>query len=217
MKLLILLCLTSQIFSVHASELLCPEGSICTQDQLNVYKELNVAFVGTSPQKKALFIKKMGFPIKFLVTKDFYQKKGLVAWNSRCEHHKKDKKPFWFKAEDFTRKLTSSPEQLYPTAQVGDKKFLIPYDSTPIYIEDNKLIFLFDVLENYFELSIDSLGHVSFHQTKIENSPPIPENTTCSEDKNKSSRPEFLFSICQKLWDKNLKRFEMVQFDWGCP
>lgn len=215
MHRLILIMTISQIFSARASTEFCPENSLCSPKEAKAYQALAKVIKTQKWPKIKQFVQTNGFPLQFLTPDNKESKPKGVSWNSRCAlHNKKERKIL--KAEAFYTKIAQTKAELFPKAQLEGQSFLAPYDNAPYYALKNKLIYQYDLFEQHQYIAIDNFGRVSL-VSKPKNKIPTPMGVPCEDNEQKASLELFSYSICQKIWNDSLKRFQKLRLDWGCP
>lgn len=212
---LIFVLTISQIFSASASIEFCPENSLCSQKEAKLYKKLSAALKGNNKRFISLFIQQKGFPLQYLSPANPTDQPKGVSWSSRCAiHNIKNKKIL--KSEAFFKKLVETKSILFPKASVQNTSYLAPYDNAPYYIKKGKLIYQYDFFEKPLLIAISPKGVVSSFVKSAKNIP-VPISIPCDQALKKASSELFSYSICQKIWNDDLKRFQKLRLDWGCP
>lgn len=210
----------------------CPVNSSCTKE-LGKSREL---FVSTLKAGGALdkVIKKSGAPIPiFVATKQNdpnanYNDPNFIIWDSPCENHHMIGESVYL-AEAIVKnldELNSLPKARAGLILVESPKgeitsFNTPRDHAPRYIQNNRLVFLFEEVGNYYSLSLDKNGSIA--SEKLNSELPSPEHSECSKSLTdfynqipNERKIAFGHHFCRSLYNSKTKKRELALLAWSC-
>ena len=198
----------------------CLENSICSKHNglmINKWRKLK----DKKTQKIEQFRQIEGLPIQFLTKKENFLSLDPVAFKSRCkQHNSKNTNQQIFKAITFLRNNPKSNKLIF-TKVLRRKKnisYEIPYGEQPLLLKDNKVFFVRDFEDIYFNMSVsqDGMWKVENLDSKIIKSAILyKEPSKCKRMLNNNEY--FSSSYCLNIWNTNTKKTEQIEVSWSCP
>lgn len=208
----------------------CPINSDCSLNNGKLFREWTSIFIHESSQKRMdllkQFEKKNGLPFEFLTTKEVKEKYDPILFNSRCkQHNPKNPHNNIYQATMFFKKLPLDNKLLAFDKIIlfeKDKKitYQVSYQDRPHFIKDDRLFFLKDVDDYFYQISMGKDGDYKLEDMNISvftradgkkiKEVPCPEN---KEDNN----DRYTSTYCQQIWDMDTNEMKTIQVFWSCP
>lgn len=208
----------------------CPINSLCSKNNGLLILEWE-RLLGFEPGKVKVkklqeFYTKNGIPAYFLAKKNIQKKKDVVLNGSRCKaHNTKNPNNTLFKGLVFTKNIQENSQMLFDKIHLfkNDKKALTyhtSYGSRPLFIKDERLFFLEDFDDQFYQSSLSVNGDYKlvnlpqrlFNQAQSKR---IKEVDCPKSKKTKADR--YLSTYCQKIWDIDSNKMKTIQVFWSCP
>ena len=209
----------------------CPINSVCSkkagETRLKFLKLASGLTKATKLKVKKLnqFLKTDGLPIQFLAEKDISEKIDPIMWTSSCKfHNPKNPNNAIMKAEKFLKEIKQVDDLSFTPLRVYLEKseldFLMPYQSSIIMLDGDRIITLNDYEDLFYQLSISSKGSIKVvnYSSQIVNEALAKKISEVKCPKEMEFDDDFYRkTFCAKLWDHKSKKLKTIQFAWACP
>lgn len=207
----------------------CPINSLCSKSNGELMLEWERVLELSNPkaQKKSVseFIKNNGLPVIFLSKKSLKEKHDVILSASRCRIHN-PKNPYnaLYKGIIFSKSIPTIDGMLTDEVHVFDDKnvktYRVAHEAIPLFIKDQKLHFLEDFEDNFYQTSVDSKGNIQLVDLPQRlygqaQSKKIKE-IACPEQK-KDKKDFYNSTYCQKIWNIDTNKMQTIQVYWSCP
>lgn len=214
----------------------CPTNSECSPEMGKRYQRFAEAVKEVEKNPRGFeyldsLRKKSGIPFDLWTTEKAKAKEDIIIWDSPCrQHNLEDQKKIGIglaMATDFIPLTKFEAEEkiylrrLYRFQKGKDPETFYTFrGDTPIYFEDDRLVFKRMIEGHYYGVAVDNKGQVNVVNTTV----PVdfPRSIDCPQEflnsMKKITQPENLYSgvYCQKTWNKSTKDFETVLIGWSC-
>lgn len=208
----------------------CPINSECSKDSGKLMAAWDKIFIHESSQKRLElmreFRKENGLPFEFLAKKEVKEKFDPILFNSRCKHHNpKNPHNNTYQGIMFFKKIPLEDGLLKFDKIVlfeKDKKriYIVPYQDRPHFMKDDRLFFLKDYDDYFYQISLTDKGNYNIENLNISvfskaDSKKVKE-VPCPE--NKEDKPDrYSSTYCQQIWDMDTNEMKTIQVFWSCP
>ncbi|MEX1100208.1 MAG: hypothetical protein WEB87_07270 [Bacteriovoracaceae bacterium] len=211
----------------------CPENSICSEEmgkKMIKWNEFAKKLKEKKRPGKALdeFRRKNGLPVSFLATKDSALSLDPILYTSRCEHHNpKDANKTVYKGIQFFRNNPQSKSALFDSVIVYDgssrRRYQVPYEDAPLMIKDQNVVVVQEYDELFYHLAISADGKwkaLNLSPQDISKARQTLENAQCPDEESGQKidiGANHLKNYCKKIWNKDLKKEQLIRLVWSCP
>lgn len=225
MNIIFSIILSLHVFNCYAITLAeenigCPENSICTKKaglKQVEWKRLIESTTITDRRKKIKkFLSSKGIPTKFLIFTNKINQDDII-WSSRCSGHQKSS-PQIVKALRFLKNSNANNIMLVPIKRKS-AEYKGPYEEYPIYIENEKLIYLREHENLFYTQAITKDGNWEILETDFKTlTKSRLENSSVFKCEQESIQENSFYptSVCKKIWNKNLQKTETISIGRAC-
>lgn len=204
----------------------CPENSECSKangKRLLQWESL-LKQHGKNPKQLAKkvenFRKKNGIPTLFLAKDSEKLKQSIdpIIWDSRCRHHNLKDKDKIIKGMKFFINNPKSKDIIFTSIKIGKNSYEIPYGDQALMVWNKSLVIIKNYDDYLYQLSVNDQG-----QWKVINLPShlLKKGRISKSDVpcEKKALPDqyFLGSYCTKIWNEDIKDYQVAQQSWSCP
>ena len=215
----------------------CPANSSCLPQTGKRYKKWVDLLKRKLSSDKRLqmlnnFRRKSGIPLEIWSFPTAEGSEGLIHWDSRCSNHNKDGKKIQISlslAQDFKelKKLEKESSKIYITRSFLLEKegtiveYMIPRESTPLYLEGQHLIYTRETEGHYYGLSIAPDGSVQVLPVKggARDAKTVDCPAKLVQRFAAADAPAELYreAYCKAFWNQKSKMYQTMIFGWSCP
>jgi hypothetical protein len=208
----------------------CPINSICSKKNgnlLNKWEKL-LGIMHIKNRRKAIkeFHQLNGSPLHFLSKKSLHKTSDVILWNSRCRiHNPKNPHNAIYKGILFSSMIPSVDGMFFDEIKVlKDKKvqsYDVGYEYRPVFMKSNRLFFLHDFEDYFYQSSIGMKGKIKIENLKqnifTKAQSRMVKEVPCPKELRSERNSMYSSSYCQKILDKDNGKLVTILINWSCP